>query len=78
MIRVVLRHIDQADGTYVGDFPPSEINQLVDHLAANRIYIDDVCEDGALCEDALQWTITTPETSRTSPHVILEILIEGD
>lgn len=72
MIRVVLRHVYDADGAIVGDFPPSELDALIDRLRSTEIYLsdhDDVCK---LTDDPFLWTTT----NESRPHTVFEILVD--
>lgn len=83
MIRVLLRHIDDAEGFLIGDFAPSEIDDLVHRLRSTRIYYVADEAEATQSEDAkvatladdggpLQWILT----SEARPRVALEIVIE--
>lgn len=72
MIRVVLRHVDDAEGAIVGDFLPSEIDGLIDRLRWTDIYVG----EHELCKldiDPFQWTYT----DEARPHAIFEILVSS-
>lgn len=73
MIRVLLRHIDDADGRLLGDYLPSEIDGLIERLMQGRIYWDDESDDCSLCDDPCQWV----STEEARPRMVLEVLIEG-
>lgn len=60
MIRVVARHIVDAEGTLIGDFPPSEIQGLIDLLDRYDIHLDD--------SDALEFSV--PNWDGDNPHPI--------
>ena len=73
MIRVVLRHIDYAEGLLIGDFPPSEIPALIDLLVRTRIVFSDEADDCRLSPD-LRHQIIQFETEK-STRAVMEILL---
>lgn len=76
MIRVIARHIDEADGVLVGDYPPSEIDALVELLGSARVHLsDEDYVDVDLLRDAnsLQFIV---DTTGRYPRMVLEILFE--
>lgn len=73
MIRVVLRHENETEGSLVGDFPPSEIDGLLDRLRFERIYLGDISENAKLVDgNPLQWTRTVD----TRPRLVLEVIVQ--
>lgn len=72
MIRVVLRHIDDLNGAIVGDFPPSDLDGLIDRLRSTSIYLNEH-EDCKLIDDPFQWIVTDESRS----HAVFEIIVDG-
>jgi hypothetical protein len=71
MIRVLVRHVDDAEGTLLGDFPPSEIRPMLEVLDAARIYWSDTADD---CEvDSTQLVLGG---GTGAPRYVLEVLLE--
>lgn len=83
MIRVVARHVAEADGVLVGDFPPSEIPALMDlfNEPSRLTFITDGDGDhpsaSAFYADADddEWTqFVVTDASKSSPRLVLELL----
>lgn len=70
MIRVVARNMDEADSILIGDFPPSEIDQLVAVLKSTRAFISAEVDDGHLVDR--QFVPATVGGER----LVLELLFE--
>lgn len=75
-IRVIMRHIDDADGRLLGDFPPTEIGPLLDVLADTRIYWSDDHDDCALVKDQLPSDCLQLVDDARGARMILEVLVE--
>lgn len=86
MIRVLLRHMDEEAGTLLGDFPPSEMGDLLEALRLGSIRNDlqgassDTMEffdpigpnKNGSWEHALQWIWTPAGMGRWVLEVVLQ------
>jgi hypothetical protein len=75
MIRVMARHVYAKDGTFLGDFQPSEIPALLESLQTAKVYLGDegpyVPFDGA--GEWLQYVEVAHNGTR---RLVLEVLFE--
>lgn len=71
MIRVVIRHVDDAESTLLGDFPPSEIRPMLEVLDTARIYWSDDADDVSVASTQLVLA-----GGNAAPRYVLEVLVE--
>lgn len=74
MIRVVLRHVLEADSILLGDFPPSEVRPLLDLLDQTRIVVNDEWDDVMMFMDQPMQLVQGGRGM--SRRYVLELLVE--
>ena len=73
MLRVLVRHINDADSTLVGDLPPSEVRALLELLGTTDISWGDRADVG-LYEGGPQFI---ESGGMGAPRLCYEILLDG-
>lgn len=73
MIRVVMRHINEVQQRPLGDFPPDQIDGLLNLLGGSHIWWDDSADD---C-DLFGTQFITADTEPQSGRMVLEILVDS-
>lgn len=77
MIRVVIRHVNDAEGTLVGDFPPADIPVLVDLIRRTPLYMGDESDYAQLADlDVGPLQLVVAEGS--TPRLVFEVIIEDE
>ena len=72
MIRVVLRHEDDAENVLLGDFPPSEIRPLLELMGTSVIFTPD--DDECRLSGTTQFVTSGPEMAR---RYIYEVVLKS-
>jgi hypothetical protein len=79
MIRVLARHVNDAEGYLIGDFAPGDINDLLDLLRRERVNLGGDAEDATFINpqefeapSPLQWVLTDEQR----PRLVLEVIFE--
>jgi hypothetical protein len=78
MIRVVIRHINDAEGTLVGDFPPADIPELVDFIRRTPLYMGDESDYAQLADLDTGLPLQLIVAEGSTPRLVLEVIVEDN
>lgn len=73
MIRVVMRHVEDAGQRLLGDFEPDQIEPLLAALGNTRILWDEESDDCVLLQRPTQLVLSN---APGAPRMLMEILVE--